>query len=228
MKKSLVFFALVFLTFAFVAPSWGAGGIFVNRRAARRFATLPTTPTPSSNPEGIAIDASGNIYVTTFDFTANPKEIHIFNRRGRRLKSIPLPAGVNPLGLGFDGAGNLFVLDFANGEVLKFVPPFSALSTPVLTISVCIGCGLNDLTFDSAGDLYVSDSGGGNIFKIATATDNTVTTFVTDALLTTTGFPGFGANGIAFNADESALFVANTGSDRVLRIPIIGGVPGAP
>jgi sugar lactone lactonase YvrE len=41
---------------------------------------------------------------------------------------------------------------------------------------------------------------------------------VHDPLLATAGFPPFGANGLAFNKKESALFIANTGDDRVLRL----------
>ena len=39
-----------------------------------------------------------------------------------------------------------------------------------------------------------------------------------DPLLATAGFPPFGANGLVFNGDESALFIANTGDDRVLKL----------
>ena len=44
-------------------------------------------------------------------------------------------------------------------------------------------------------------------------------------MLATAGFPPFGANGLAFNADESVLYIANTGDDRVLKIdPKTGAV----
>src|SRR5262249_6796341 len=33
------------------------------------------------------------------------------------------------------------------------------------------------------------------------------------------GFPPFGANGLQFNSDESALFVANTANDTIVKIP---------
>jgi len=45
---------------------------------------------------------------------------------------------------------------------------------------------------------------------------------VTDPLLTTTGVPPFGANGLAFNQSQTALFVANTGNDTVVKIPVSG------
>jgi len=80
----------------------------------------------------------------------------------------------------------------------------------------------NAMAFDSHGNLYISDSFQGAIFKITNpetcAPGCSVQTFSHDPLLATAGFPPFGANGLAFNKDESALFIANTGDDRVLRL----------
>jgi hypothetical protein len=42
------------------------------------------------------------------------------------------------------------------------------------------------------------------------------------------GFPPFGANGLQFNSNESALFVANTANDTIVRIANNGGVAGTP
>ena len=47
-------------------------------------------------------------------------------------------------------------------------------------------------------------------------------------MLTTTGVPPFGANGLAFNKAGNALFVANTGNDTIVKIPVTGGTPGTP
>lgn len=80
----------------------------------------------------------------------------------------------------------------------------------------------NALTFDKAGNLYVSDSFQGAIFRIANPgacpATCVVETWAHDPLLATAGFPPFGANGLVFNADESALFIANTGDDRILKV----------
>lgn len=47
-------------------------------------------------------------------------------------------------------------------------------------------------------------------------------------LLQTAGFPPFGANGLDFNQDENALFVANTGNDTLVRVPVLAGAAGEP
>jgi sugar lactone lactonase YvrE len=196
-----------------------------------RFATLPQSS--PGNPEGIAADEKRNIYVATFNFAAQ-NVIHIFGRNGRLQDSIPLPTSPNvvPLGMAFDTAGNLYVADFLNGDVLKFVLPFNAFSTPAAAFDVCggvpAGCGLNAITFDAGGDLYVSDSFGGNIFKVDLLS-GTPSLFFADERLKPAppphGFPSFGANGLAFNANGSALFIANTADDRILKLNLMGGSP---
>jgi DNA-binding beta-propeller fold protein YncE len=80
----------------------------------------------------------------------------------------------------------------------------------------------NAMTFDHLGNLYVSDSFQGAVFKVTNvancATPCSVDTVSHDPLFATPGFPPFGANGLAFNANETVLFVANTGDDRVLAL----------
>jgi DNA-binding beta-propeller fold protein YncE len=87
----------------------------------------------------------------------------------------------------------------------------------------------NAMVFDKSGNLYISDSFQGTIWHVANAATcvapcGAATEFTHDALLATTGFPPFGANGLALNADETALFIANTGDDRVLKMTLASKV----
>jgi sugar lactone lactonase YvrE len=85
----------------------------------------------------------------------------------------------------------------------------------------------NAMVFDRSNNLYVSDSFQGAIYKIAGATTCAppcaVVAISRDPLLATAGFPPFGANGVALNAEETALFIANTGDNRVLRMTLPSG-----
>lgn len=83
------------------------------------------------------------------------------------------------------------------------------------------------MTFDAAGNVYVSDSFQGKIWTTG-ATGGAVSEWASDDLLKTTGVPPFGANGIAFNRAGTAMLVANTGNDTIVRIPVAGGIAGAP
>ncbi len=82
----------------------------------------------------------------------------------------------------------------------------------------------NAMVFDSHGNLYVSDSFQGAIFRVDNAasckTPCPMVTVAHDPLLATAGFPPFGANGLALSGDESVLFIANTGDDRVLALTL--------
>ena len=206
----------VFLSIAL--PSYAQQG--PRLRTVLPFVKLPAG---SARPEGLAADASGRIFVGL----AFQRVIHVYGPDKILQTTITLPTGVGLLGLQFDPAGNLWAADVVHGSVLKLSPPFSADSVPAATISVCggfgAGCALNGIAFDASGNLYVSDGPGGQIFKVDLP-GGTVSTFVADELLKPPpqphGFPHLGANGLAFDAAGTALYIANTADDRILKLDL--------
>lgn len=196
------------------------------RSPATSFANLPTG---TAHPEGITVDAQGNFYVSDFDVSsAGPGNIIVFDRSGKLLHKFDV-AGSSALLLGIAFhplTGALLVIDFGNKNVLRIDPQTGAAS-PFATIPGGAAAGPNALAFDAAGNVYISDSFQGVIWKTG-ASGGAVSPWVTDPLLTTSGVPPFGANGIAFNKGGTAMFVANTGNDTIVRIPVTAGTPGAP
>jgi sugar lactone lactonase YvrE len=73
----------------------------------------------------------------------------------------------------------------------------------------------------------VSDSFQGAIFRIPAGVPCVLPACPEivshDPLLATPGFPPFGANGLAFNGNESLLYIANTGDHRVLKMTMPAG-----
>ena len=209
MRKLIVLVALLALA-ALLADSRPATA----DRGVSRFATLPANQ--PGHPEGIAADAAGNIYAASFDFSG-VNNIYVFGSNGRLKDTIALNGHV-PLGMQFGPDGKLYVDDFGNGKVLQLAPPSHAI---IRIYDVCAGpgagCGLNAIAFDSSGLLYTSDSFGGNIYTVNTTTA-AVGLYVHHELLTpgNHGFPGFGANGLAFKGTD--LYVANTADDRILKV----------
>jgi sugar lactone lactonase YvrE len=222
-KRWTIFALVLWLLMAPSANAW-------IRSPATGFATLPPG---AVNPEGITADRNGNIYVTTFDPTGGtPGQVVVFNSSGKLLRQVVV-AGASPqlLGLAFrPGTDELLVIDFGpvlaggSGRVLR-VDPVTGASSVFMTATG--SAGLNALTFDAAGNVYVSDSFQGIVWMTGPA-GGAGTPWVTSPLLATAGVPPFGANGLAFNKAGNTLFVANTGNDTVVQIPVSAGVPGAP
>ncbi len=218
-----------------------------DRGHAETFAILPAG---STGPEGLTVGADGNVYVTTFGFNSagavtTPSQLLVFRPNGSLLRQVSIQnASPHTLGLAFNPvAGNLIVLDFGSGTALT-VDPKTGHSSLFMTASTTgvpdpnvpgtdpAKAGLNALTFDRFGNVYISDSFQGIIWKVGptggTGSQRLGTIWVQDATLTTAGVPPFGANGVEFNNAETALFVANTGNDTIVKIPVSNGTPGAP
>lgn len=212
----------------------------------RTFAVLPDGV---RLPEGISANpANGDIYVGTFDFNS-PNRLLRYDARGRLLGSRDF--GATPLlGVRFGPKdGKVYVANFGASKIQRVKADLTGEVEDVATIpgigapanrtvgnpdgssdTIMFGSNRfpapNGMTFDAAGNLYVSDSFQGAIFRIANADACApcIPALVKhDPLLATAGFPPFGANGLAFSGDDSALFIANTGDDRVLKLTMTTG-----
>ena len=74
---------------------------------------------PGGHPDGMTLDAEGNVYVAMTDGHA----IAILNRSGDSISTIPTP-GMFPTNVTFGGAGRevLFVTAASGGRVLRVRP----------------------------------------------------------------------------------------------------------
>jgi sugar lactone lactonase YvrE len=210
---------LLSLLTSFSASAW-------DRPPATTFATLPAG---SANPEGITADEHGNIYVSGFaaGTASGVGQVSVFDRAGRLQRVLNI-AEASPflLGLAFHPMTHeLLVIDFGRQKVLS-VNPLNGTASMFASIPGGSAAGPNALTFDDAGNTYVSDSFQGVIWRIPLGGGAAVP-WASSPLLTTTGVPPFGANGIAFSRARDAMFVANTGNDTIVKIPVgAGGAAG--
>ncbi len=103
---------------------------------------------------GIAIDASGNLYV------ALGTQISEYTTGGQLVQSIPVPTGGTAVGVGVDGSYNIYMLDNTNNDVIEYN------STGGIVKTVLTSANLNNpnaFYVDGAGDVYVGNSGNGKV-----------------------------------------------------------------
>ena len=136
------------------------------------------TGNPLCEPEGIAFDPSGNLWVADSQ-NASVQEFRVpFSTGedssvllgGESLISGPSQTDMNPLGLAFDSSGNLWVADSGFNRILEFTPPFTNHEAAALVIGQADfttnwnnlnQSKLSDpegLTFDHSGNLWVADT----------------------------------------------------------------------
>ena len=182
--------------------------------------------TVCSSPEGIALDPQGRFYTASDRDGESVGTICVFRSDGTFLRSIPVPAGpggfVALLGMRFEGTHTLFVVDIAdgggtNGRLLAVDTVTSAVTTLATGFTFP-----NAIAEDLLGNLYVSDSVQGSITRVAqNGSRKTLWSSSSLLLASDTAFPPLGANGVAFDLLFRNLYVANTGNDRIIRIPVL-------
>ncbi|MEO7167454.1 MAG: NHL repeat-containing protein [Chthoniobacterales bacterium] len=146
-----------------------------------------------NGPNGVALDAAGNLYVTT-----NNNTIEKFSPNGTDLGIFASTGLNNAMGLAFDRSGNLYAANFGGTTIEKFAPDGTDLGVFATVIRP------TGLAFDAAGNLYVANFG------------NTIERFAPDGTPLGT-FASTGLNnpeGIAFDS-LGQLYAANNGSDTI-------------
>jgi DNA-binding beta-propeller fold protein YncE len=222
--KAREFLILLAVTLApIAAPAFERGKV-------ERFATLPPG---EAHPEGIAVDREGNVYVVTV--AANKPEtsegtLLVFDRKGKHLRTVGI-AGSSRLLLDVrfhPQTSQLLVIDYQCAKVLA-VDPMSGASSVFMTVTGK-NPGLDGMTFDDVGNLYVTDAHEGIIWKAGPGGGEATAWVKSPLLRPTRPPPSIGANGLAFNNKQTALFVANTANDTIVKIPVTGPAlePGTP
>jgi len=211
------FLTLVLATLAMPIPvrAWERGKV-------ERFATLPAG---EAHPEGICVGPDGNVYVVTVAVEkpeTSEGTLLVFGPNGKHLRTVHIAGSSRMLlDLRFHPkTGKLIVIDYGAAKVLA-VDPQTGASSVFMTVTG-EKPGLDGLTFDDVGNLYVSDAHEGMIWKVG-PDGGTGNVWVKSPLLKPTRPPpAIGANGLAFNNTQTALFVPNTANDTIVKIPVSG------
>ncbi len=182
------------------------------------------------NPYGIAVDASGNVYVgdanngTIRQITAGGVVSTLAGTAGSGLTPFSLSSG-----LAVDSTGNVFVSDNGNNTIHK-VTPLGVVTTLAGsgTSGSADGTGtaasfnnLKGIAIDSAGNLYVTESGPHLIRKITPA--GVVTTLVGQANqggFTAGALPGliYNPEGVTVSGNDLYFTIGSTGIAKVSNV----------
>jgi sugar lactone lactonase YvrE len=214
---------LVLLALPLAAPAWERGTV-------ERFATLPAG---EAHPEGICVDREGNVYVVTVEAPKPDRSngtLIVFDSKGKHLRTVRIAdSSTMLLDLRFHPkTGKLLVIDYGAAKVLT-VDHKTGASSVFMTVKGK-NPGLDGMCFDNAGNVYVTDAHQGIIWKVGQDGGEATAWVESQLLKPNRPPPDIGANGLWFNNKQTALFVANTAQDTIVKIPVSGESlePGKP
>jgi DNA-binding beta-propeller fold protein YncE len=186
------------------------GSAQVMRYSGSTGAPLPSGANPGAvfipqgnglgNPQGLAFDASNNIYVAS----AQSNSVLKYDSTGAFIGTFASGNGLlTPSGVIFGPNGNLFVNSSGNNQVLEFNGTTGAFLTAFATTNLS---GPLDLKFGPDGNLYVSNN-----------SSTTISEFngITGSFLQSLSGGLNGPAGLAFGPTDNRLYVANLNTNEV-------------
>jgi len=184
----------------------------------------PGSAAQFNDPTGLAVAASGNLYVadrgnSNIRMISPTGVVSTFSGTGTSGNnngtsgSSPAPSYFNPLAVAVDAAENVYVADSGNNSIRKIAPAApGALPVTVTTLATGFSSP-GGVAVDAAGVVYLADTGNGAIKKI---TSGTLTTLA----------PGF-TSPMGIAVDTSApvnVYVSDAGGNMISTVNSSTGV----
>jgi uncharacterized protein (TIGR03437 family) len=193
----------------------------------------PATAARIITPQGLALDASGNLYIADYGADVVRKvspEGNISTVAGNGANGNTGSTGKataaalsGPFGLAVDKPGNLYIAEYFNNAVRKVTPDGNIQTFTGSKFTNAAG-----LAIDAAGAVYISASGENRIYKASAA--GSVTVFAGNGSYDFAGDGGAATAaslaspwGLAFDASGN-LWVGDTGNNRIRRVATDGSI----
>jgi sugar lactone lactonase YvrE len=139
---------------------------------AAPLATISGSSTGIDGPFGIAVDASGDLFVA--DYASNSVTEYAPGATGNIAPAATISGsstGIDgPLGLALDASGDLFVANFLGNSVTEYAPGANGNIAPVATISGAstgIDGSPTGIAVDASGNLFVASQGNNSVTEYA-------------------------------------------------------------
>jgi len=147
-----------------VDPTYGSSEIFKWSKVSNTVTRVLSTG--MDNPEALAFDTAGNLYVTEVARNA----IGQLALGQSALAPLISTGLVGPYGVAVDDAANVYIADTFNNALKKWTPTRNAVQTLAGFFSQPMG-----VAVDAARNVYVSDTAGGAVKEWLAASSNLIT-----------------------------------------------------
>ena len=159
--------------------------------------TVPLVSTGLNNPEGVAVDAEGNVYIADTGDNA----VKEWNAATQTVSTLVSSGLSSPQGVAVDISGNVYIADTGDNAIKEW----NAATQTVITL---VSTGLSSpqgVAVDGAGNVYIADTGD-NAIKEWNAATQTVITIVSSGLNSPEGVAVDAANNV---------YIADTGDNAI-------------
>ncbi len=163
-----------------------------------------------SQPQGVAVDRSGNVYIVD---SGNGRVLKETLASGVYTESTVVSGLSQPQGVAVDTIGNVYIADTGNSRVLKETPSGGAYTEST------VASGLNQaegVAVDGSGNLYIADPRNYRVLK-ETPTGSVY------AESTVGGNGLFQPYGVAVDGSGN-LYISDTSNGQVLKETLSGGI----
>jgi streptogramin lyase len=175
-------------------------------------------------PGGVAVDASGNVYISDEDNNTVYKETLAAN--GLYVQST-VASGLNAVSaLAVDGSGNVYIVEYTgNGSVLKETPSSSGYTQSTVATNLNYPSGV---AVDGSGNVYIADTVNGRVLLETPSSGSYTQSVVVSGSIYPRGIAVDGSKNVYFVDGDSSTVLKETPSNGSFTQSKLFAVPTTP